>query len=557
MEYVEEVARFRAELDRQASPSRRVEIVVEAIRTAADDPRLCVALAAAAIDVARIRSDARLLQEGFLQRGLAHVRLGALADAVADLRTLRSLYGDDRRHVARRWGIGYLLGELEIELGRLEAAWEEFQGIEESGVPQLRTAVEFARGRIALRRGNDHLALDHFLRALGACDETLDPRSCGDICMAIAEVHSRQGAGDDAMKYYDRAIASYRRSEDVSGESAALAARSMLEGALGDQGAALASVHRALGVFGSMGSSGNLSKALLSLAMLHESAGSFSTAVGLLKQILSTKGNGASEQIRVMALMALTRIQLKTETYGDPRMTIDYAHQLASRPSTRVGREEPVVDLKLLYEVLKLRSEVYERLKLFAQALEFFRQYSALREKVAGEERQNAVAEMQRRFDVETAEREAERLKRAMLQKEAELNERAATMVKKDNLLELILKQIGEVKTQVNGKAQKALSEIEDLARGSLVENATWRYIAEDVETIHPGFGERLKRRCIQQLTRAQREICVLIRLRYSAKEIADSRFCSPRTVEKHVENIGKRMDLQQGETVWNVISSL
>jgi DNA-binding CsgD family transcriptional regulator len=78
----------------------------------------------------------------------------------------------------------------------------------------------------------------------------------------------------------------------------------------------------------------------------------------------------------------------------------------------------------------------------------------------------------------------------------------------------------------------------------SVTPDDNWKAFEKQLNNTYPDFMRKLSEEC-PMLAPMELKICCLIKINLSNKDIAMLLFISPRTVETHRYNIGKKLDLK------------
>jgi DNA-binding CsgD family transcriptional regulator len=255
----------------------------------------------------------------------------------------------------------------------------------------------------------------------------------------------------------------------------------------------------------------------------------------------------------VEILRNIGAIRMRLREVQEARFVFDQALRMA----------EDIGDLRLQYQIHGALSDVYEQLGHHAQALEHHKRYAEMREEIAGEEKQKAIAELQIRFDVEKAEREreiyrlkAEQLENDMQHKQNELTAMALNLAQKNELLESLKAQIKRLQKKHKDGGEEIVEHIIKDIDASKSADDDWKLFEQQLEAVHPDFIRRLSDR-YSALTPTELKICSLIKTNLSAKDIANFLYISVRTAEVHRLNIRKKLKLGRGISLATFLASI
>jgi len=201
----------------------------------------------------------------------------------------------------------------------------------------------------------------------------------------------------------------------------------------------------------------------------------------------------------------------------------------------------------------ELLSQVYEKSGDVAKALRHNRQFHEQKTQLDASMNTIHIQQLHFRFDIEKAERERElaELRATQLQlqletKNAELNSSALALAKKNEAISLLLNSAIDVATLPPDKIQIGLEKlISDLDR-QIRSDKDWKGLAKKLQYVQDDFINRLKV-VAPSLSRTELNICSLLKLNLTSKEIADILFLSPQSVDVSRHRIRNKLKLGSG----------
>lgn len=435
-----------------------------------------------------------------------------------------------------------------------EALFERILGYyEEIGNRRAVAILLHGIGSCRLELGDYEKAVELLLRSAEMFQEMGDEAWEGSVCVNIATAYHRIGDDRQELKYMARA-AELRRAmpghaDDVAlfiGLSASYIKSHELEKALehARQGVELS---RKIG-------NRDLESQTLSLqAYIHARRGERDDAVRIA--VGAEKVLDACDEV-AKTVEVLINIAEAWLLCGEPARAIGYLQRALASSELRERRQKQT-------RVYGLLADAYEALGDYRSALEHHRHFARVTAELANHETQQAIAEMQRRLDLEKSEREKEiyRLKMRNLEAEVEhrnreLSAMTLSMQRIDNLHE---KMKGRI-TRVLGERRSVAEEIlRDLLRDVESERANGgmhhNFVAA-VNEVQQRFHHELSQR-YPSLTPTELRVCSLLRGNMTTKEIADLLGVTTRSIEGHRYNIRKKIDLPQGVSLTAFLISL
>lgn len=236
----------------------------------------------------------------------------------------------------------------------------------------------------------------------------------------------------------------------------------------------------------------------------------------------------------------------------------DKAIELASQAATAA---EEISYPELERNAHRLLSEIFESRNDVVHAFEHFRKTTALNEELLGKEMQNSINQIQMRAEMEQAARDreifrlkSERLEMEMQHKTKELTSLAMQLVQKNEMLDELKKQIGNIARSGKGVSEnsKDLAPIIRQIEASRNSESEWELFEQQFRALHPEFIDDMARNH-PALSPTELRVCALMKINLSSKEIANILCCSVRTVEDHRYRIRTKLGLPKGENlgVW------
>lgn len=421
----------------------------------------------------------------------------------------------------------------------LEALAEARQLFVEVGnQPSLASAYNNT-GMVHQELGQYPQALAAYLEALRINEELGDESQAAVNIGNVSNVYYYLGDLDRSFEYDSRALDVARRLKNDYGIAHALESIASNYKARGEHDAAFDALNEALEIFRRLQEKRYEAAALIKLGALHELRDDSKSALEIYKNAASIAGSIEKPDVLGNAHLRIGMLHVRSRRYRQ-----------AIRVLTKglAGISESGM-LKLKSELLSVLADAFDAVGEHAAASSCRKEHGAHLEKLYGEERQRAVAEMQARFNVERAEREREvfRLRSEHLEEMMELRTRELTsmamrLVQKNSFLQKLRKDTLELAKE--NPASKAL--LDSLLK-AIVENIRgddeWERFEQEFQRIHHDFLERLSQRC-PRLTPAELKVCAMLKINLSNKEIANLLSVSLRNIESHRYSIRRKLGL-------------
>jgi tetratricopeptide (TPR) repeat protein/DNA-binding CsgD family transcriptional regulator len=356
---------------------------------------------------------------------------------------------------------------------------------------------------------------------------------------------------------------------------------------------------KALAVFEEIGDKRGQAVMYINLGEYYLNQGQRVQAKQLMKQCLALSKETGSKDYEVTALIGLALLEVNHDKFITARKLYQNALDIASISGdrgrvvaallglgslflkwTKPDQALPYLDRAVIekihsrhseLEAHQMLAEALEATQDFKSALEHSKLASSIKEEILGAEKQKAIAELQRRSDIERSEHETELLRketdslsREIERMTVEIEQIAMAIAAKSELTQSLSRRIRKIATgsipqshgagnaSISRKFNELLSELDsDLSNGSnrTTFNNEFQLVREDILqkliTQHPS------------LTLMERKICVLLNDGLSNKQIAVMLKVSAHVIKKHRYEIRNKMKLEQKTSLTNVLAGI
>lgn len=506
------------------------------------DPRRGLALAADAERLSLELEETAVRAESMRVAAWCHETLSEYPAAMERARCALALFGELGDRV-RQGNCLIAIGVIAFGTSQFTPALEaltEARAIftAENNLPRLASACNNI-GMVWQELGRYPEALAAYLEAL-AINEGLGQEALAAVNLGnVSNVYYYLGDTERSFEYDQRALAVARRLGDSYGIAHTLESISSNYKERGEHDAALEALNEALGIFRNFEERRYESAALVKLGALRRLRGEEEGALEAFQE-----AEAIAESIGRSDVLANARLQIGVLLAARDRH--DEAIP-ALHAGLAMARESAL--LKLEGELLGALASALAAVGEGAEAYACMVEYAACAERLTGEQRQRAVAEVQARFDVERAEREremfrlrSEHLEEMMDLRTKELTAMAMRLVRKNAFLQRLRKEALTLAGEHPG-AKPALDAMQRAIAENLHGDDEWERFEQEFALIHHDFLERLSRRC-PRLTPAELKVCAMLKINLSNKEIAGLLSVSLRNVESHRYSIRKKLGL-------------
>lgn len=435
-------------------------------------------------------------------------------------------------------------GGVYVYTGEYFAALRLFQkNLEVFTLPEHRDWAIMARNYISGIYGT----LGHYDKALETYLDTLALAQQGEVsayvdrCMYnIATIYMRMNDFTRAIEYATIAAQLYEKNGDKRGWALAQQTAAHAYTGLGKAKESIVCVLRAEEIFHALSATDNLADMQLcrgNIALLTDDTTlalqCFTTAQTMGEQTENKAIIGSSKAY-------IGKVYVRMKQY---KKALGYC--LAAKEMF-----ESFGDRHLLYSVCEQLSELYEATGDLGKALHYRKWYGELKEEIVGMKKQQALADIHIRKELDAIEREREayQKKSAVLEQEVvrttkALTETSLRLVQKNAAIRQVAQQLQKVAdaeySRENGALQPLMQQVEQA--GSSEE--AWQLFEREFEHLYNGYRTQLLRHC-PALSPMELKVCTLLKLNLLSKEIAQILWLSPRTVDRHRYNIRKKLHL-------------
>jgi tetratricopeptide (TPR) repeat protein len=525
-------------------------------------PEQALELAAAAERIATERCNWDARAELLRLRGEAHLGRDNPVAALGELHKALEL--------ARDGGDGLAMARISIATGRayemlgdpVNALVTYQHALDRRGEEPSTTRADLLEALADL-----HLSTGDYARAIERIGESLSIRNAFDqsdgIGRALAMTgiaYGRLGDLDKSCEYHERSLEAFRAAGDVTNEIRTLANLANIHKTRGEVREALDLAWRAHAACETTGDKATQASLRITIADLYLQGNDETRAEQYYREAREFLGGHEDDDLYLELCLRFGGYYERTHDLDHARRIFHHAIQIAERN----GRRQAEAELRLAL------SRVFERLGLYSDALAQYQHYTTLRLELASEEQRREIDEIQTGYRMKEMEQDLARAheQRALAEARAVLAMEKAEKTQ----MELVEKQM-EIMDIRKAAEERDSSSAEDSVHGasnneegskkqsrrrknSAIDHG-WEQLKRDVERAHPGFLERLHRRCLT-LTEVEIRICTLTRLLGDdSNEIARRLGNKLRTLQTQRGTIRSKLKLEPNENFVAFITSL
>ena len=180
-------------------------------------------------------------------------------------------------------------------------------------------------------------------------------------------------------------------------------------------------------------------------------------------------------------------------------------------------------------------------------------------------EKERELREQQMQFNIQEEKREKELIKLRsqklevdLKQKSSELGDSTMNLVRKNDMLQEIDKQLEDLSESVRredakAKITKAISDIRRGIRNNMSDDDNWEKFSENFNLVYDNFMQKITA-VYPDLKRNDLKLCAYLRMGLSSKEMASLLNTSVRSVETARYRLRKKLNMDSGENLLNFI---
>lgn len=439
------------------------------------------------------------------------------------------------------------IGLIHVRRGETARAMKSFgQSLDDARLDGNQAMISRALeslGALHARIGEYPAALEYYHECIRLLGDQGDLTIVGTTWMEIGTIHGE-------MQEFDRALDCFRRSAEAfrSGGHHFLDVRASVNianvmVAQGDPGNALGEMLRVLLIVETLGDRVGIAEALLTIGAIHEQLGGTDSALDHYHRALTIARNTGNILLSARAALQVGRCYASVGRPGEGIDVIESAIPLA----------ETAGDLQLQYQLHQAAAAACEATSDISAAYLHLKEYTVLFNEYTRLNREDLLAEIQVRFDIEQSERERERfrneairLRQDVVEKNRELTELTLSLVQKSEFLDDLKRQLQEF-VNASGARAEALAHpiLKELENSNA--DSDWRLFEFQFEQVHQDFLKRLAEQ-FASLTPMELKICVLTRAELATKDIARLMSLSVRSIQNHRYRLRKKLRMNSEE---------
>jgi signal transduction histidine kinase len=353
-------------------------------------------LAALSEDGAVLEERVDLLNELFMEVGWDDAqRAAALSAEALELSKKLNYAKGLARGIYNQAIQEYFVGNYEGAITRGQEAQERFKAIgDRDGIAD----TESGYGFVFWALGDYDKALEHLYLALEIFQETGNKQRESWVRTSMGGIYENVGDLENALQCHQRSLEVFRELKDLIGEGRALTGLGMVHQKRGEHAKALECHTRSLKLYRDTGSRTSESRALNDIGTVHQLQGDLTTALEYHNEALRIRQELANTRAETTSHLNLGRVYNQMK---QPREAIEHLERALSL--TRQTGEKPKS-----YQAHQALSDSFQLLGDAVKALSHHIEFHRIKEEVFGAESNTNLKNLQIRFEVDRAEKEAE-----------------------------------------------------------------------------------------------------------------------------------------------------
>lgn len=367
-----------------------------------------------------------------------------------------------------------------------------------------------------------------------------DGRGIALTLIDLGSMYQSLGNSSLAHTHFTKSLTVAKQHSDAASEALALDHLSEFAAQQGNLDQALEHSKAALEIYNTLKDVEHQSRTLTTIGDIYKQRKKFAQALEYYQQAYDTIQRTDNYVVYVQLITHMAELHLSRKQRKE-------ALALLSKGVALCKKVESSMYVARIHQLL---SEVYEKEGNVTLALQNFKQFHKVQSEWESMLNSRAVQELTFRLDIEKAirDREVAELQAAQLQaqlesKSAELNTAATALAKRNETVSAILQSIRELSSQPPLTLAKGMQEIIRDVEQQIKYDKDWKGLSQQIQFVQDDFITKLKSKA-PNLSRTELNICSLLKLNLSSKEIADILFLSPQSVDVSRHRIRNKLNI-------------
>lgn len=430
-----------------------------------------------------------------------------------------------------------LLANILLATGELQNALELFRVSQEyfrkTGHRKNENITICMIANVYTRLGDLDTALEYHFQSLTISKEEADTHTEASTTHNIAVVYIQLEEFDRAMEYLTRSVKLFKDIGDKSFQANSLNSLANICRKTGLYEKGLGYAHQSLELNDVTGSKQGITTNLLTLGSIHLEMEHFEKAFDNLHKALALAKEINSPQFQADALKNLGTLFANQHRYKDAIDHFQNALKCAEKAEA----------MKTMHELYRELSTTYESMGEFENALYYQKEYQVTKESIFNEESDKRIQMLKIRYETEQRENENRLYRLKIDQQRREMAALVRAMTEQNELVQKLQNAVSkplESMTKLTGTTASQLALIVQERKEMLNDGTEFH---NQFNKAFPGFIDNLLQQ-FPDLTRQELNICAMIRLEMTSREIAKTLFITKRSVHWHRHQIRKKLGI-------------
>lgn len=437
---------------------------------------------------------------------------------------------------------------------RVIATYSEcLQTLEKHDDDFIRAVVTGNLGRLFIDLGDYERGAEYTKKSAELHEKRGDFIGIGHATGSMAFIEKHRGNLNRALELFNESVQAYKKANHSSGYAAALS--NVAEIALSEKmyDVSFKYAQESLTEYVAIGDNENEARVLRTLAKLESECNSREKAFFFISSAIEKLNKSVNYGLLANTWLACGQIHERFQEYEKAIESYLKGYEMSELHNLD----------KNCYMAAENLSALYEKCGDYFSALRYSRLFqerkSSFDKSINSLENQG----LRYRLEIEKFERETEvmRLKNENLQAQLqsqvnELNTTAMALAQKNDVLGSIVNSLKKVTDLKNAERTKAIHNVINEISGHIRSDKNRKHLTEKLQDQQRDFIERLTR-VASDLSAREIQICSMIRLNLSSKEISDLLCINEKSVEIYRHRIRAKLALASGTNLTNHLSSL
>ena len=350
--------------------------------------------------------------------------------------------------------------------------------------------------------------------------QSIDDQYSVMMCLSnIGQAYFELEQLDSALYFYNKALPLAIEFEDLEHQASLNRHLGEAYSRQGLHSRAIPLLSRSVDIFKSLGYKDQLTDSYQFLYKAQENAGQFEEAYNNMQKYVLLRDSIASKKMQT----DIIELETKYETEKKEKELI----------LTKAENDKKQSRITLLTSGLA------------ALILLLVTGYLAMREKI----KRNRLEKEKVALELSQAEKELEFKKKELLAKVIQLS-------KKNEFLNRLDQEVSDLKTSIGSSISQSTNRIERMITNDTIDDEEWDQFSKEFSSVHEGFIQKITQ-TFGTFSQSEMRLISLLKMNLSSKEIANILRISDEGIKKARYRLRKKMNLESGEDLQGIITSI